>query len=425
MAEGSSSGTRQVGGALRAASLHEVFLLTAGLWFLGKFVRYAFPPLFEELQGAYAVSTGEIGLAYSAFFALYALLQFPSGALADRFGSARVITGGAAIAGIGALTLWFAPPFVVLVVAMAVIGAGTGAHKTVSIRLLSNVYPDHLGRALGVFDTIGAMGGVVAPLAVAAILGFGLWGWPGFFGVTGMVFVAMAVVFLLRTARDSRVTEDGGNTDSVLPWQAYRRTFSRPRVVAFTVVTILMAFAYNGLVSFLPLVLTVEGGVAPATASVLYSVLFAASLVQVVSGEAADRAGGLVIVTGCLALATLGMGGLLAALTFGEGDLTSLFALALVGGVVLLIGLGSHGYRPARDVYVVSLVPEDTTGGTLGVIRSLLMGSAAVSPAVVGMLGDRIGLFAAFVVVTAVALAAVVVALGLLVIGHPHQRRSR
>lgn len=402
-------------------SVHEVFLLTAGLWFLGKFVRYAFPPLFDELQGTYGVSTTEMGLAYSGFLVLYALLQFPSGALADRFGSARVITGGAVVAGLGAAVVWLAPPFWWLAAAMAVIGAGTGAHKTVSIRLLSNVYPDHLGRALGVFDTVGTMGGVVAPLLVAGILGLGLWGWPGLFGVTALVFVAVGITFYARTASDARVADDSTTTGTVLPWRSYRRTFSRPRVLVFTVVTVLMAFAYNGLVSFLPLVLTVEGGLSPAVASALYSVLFAASVVQIVSGEAADRLGALGVVTGALVAATLGMAALLAVLVVGDGDLTATPAVALVGGVVLLIGLGSHGYRPARDVYVVSLVPVETTGGAMGVIRTLLMGSAAIAPTVVGVLGDQVGLFTAFVVVTAAAGVAVAMALGLLVTG---RRRS-
>lgn len=413
--------TDRIRGALSARSgvassvaVHEVFLLAAALWFLGKFVRYAFPPLFDEFQGAYAVSTTEIGLAYSGFLVLYALLQFPSGALADRLGSARVITAGAVIAGLGAATLVLSPPFVVLVGAMAVIGAGTGAHKTVSIRLLSNVYPGHLGRALGVFDTIGAMGGVVAPLIIAAILAFGLGGWPGFFGILGLIFIVVGVVFVSRTASDTRVTDDATGTEEVLPWRSYRQTFSRLPVLAFALVTVLVAFAYNGLVSFLPLLLITDGGVQPALASALYSVLFVASIVQIASGEAADRFGPLRTLTVCLVVATLGMIGLLVAISAG-GELTSLMALVIIGCVVLAIGIGAHGYRPARDVYVVSLVPDATTGGTLGVIRTLLMGSAALAPTVVGYLGDVYGLFEAFVVITAVAVAAVVTATSLAV----------
>lgn len=404
---GYRSKLHRLGGAV---GVYELFLLTAGLWFLGKFVRYAFPPLFDELQGVYGVSSTETGIAYSAFFVLYAIMQFPSGALADRFGSVRVITTGAIVAGGGALWFLVTPPFAILAVAMAIIGAGTGAHKTVSIRLLSNVYPDHLGRALGVFDTIGTMGGVVAPLLIAAILAFGLGGWQGFFGATGGLFILGAVVFFLRMRRHSDLSDDTGETDRVLPWESYVKTFRRPRIISFALLTILVAFTYNGLVSFLPLMLTVEGDFSPAVSSVLYSVLFAASVVQIGSGEAADRFGPLRTLTVCLGGATLGLLGLLGVVSIGGGDLSVTVALVAVGAVVLLAGIGFHGYRPARDVYVISILPETTTGGTLGAIRTLLMGSAAVAPTAVGIMADQIGLFEAFVVVTAIAVSATTLA---------------
>jgi len=95
--------------------------------------------------------------------AVYALLQFPSGAIADRVGAVRVIALGAVVAGVGSLALLFDTPFAVLAGAMLVIGAGTGAHKTVAIRLLSRVYPVRTGRALGAHDTVGALGGWPRP----------------------------------------------------------------------------------------------------------------------------------------------------------------------------------------------------------------------------------------------------------------------
>lgn len=145
---------------------YDVLVLTSLIWFLGKFVRYAFPPLFEPLQAGYGVSNAAVGAAFSGFMAVYALLQFPSGAIADRVGAVRVIAAGAIVAGVGSLSLIFDTPFAVLAGAMLVIGAGTGAHKTVAIRLLSRVYPVRTGRALGAHDTVGALGGVAAPAAV-------------------------------------------------------------------------------------------------------------------------------------------------------------------------------------------------------------------------------------------------------------------
>ncbi|MFC6754005.1 MFS transporter, partial [Halorubrum tibetense] len=90
---------------LRRLGEYDVLVLVSLIWFLGKFVRYAFPPLFETLQGAYGVSTATIGVAFTGFMTVYALMQFPSGAVADRVGPVRVIVAGAAVAGLGALAV--------------------------------------------------------------------------------------------------------------------------------------------------------------------------------------------------------------------------------------------------------------------------------------------------------------------------------
>ncbi|OTF05770.1 MFS transporter, partial [Halorubrum sp. SD612] len=118
---------------------YDALLLVSLVWFLGKFVRYLFPPLFESIRGAYGVSNATVGTAFTGFMIVYALLQFPSGAVADRVGPVRVIVAGALVAGAGSLALVVDAPFAALVAAMLVIGAGTGVHKTVSVRLIARV----------------------------------------------------------------------------------------------------------------------------------------------------------------------------------------------------------------------------------------------------------------------------------------------
>lgn len=395
MAENPSRHGRIFGRLRSIGAFYEVLILAAILWFLGKFIRYAFPPLFETLQEEYTVSTSEIGFAFSAFMVLYALLQFPSGVLADRFGASRVITGGAMVAALGGLLILIRPPFLLLVVAMAVIGAGTGAHKTVAVRLLSNVYPSRFGRTLGIFDTIGASGGVAAPLVVAGILGLAVLNWQLLFAMTAVAFLSAGFWFSHRTARTRVTQQTAANTGSVLQWDIYRDTFSSWKLIGFIGVTVLIAFAYNGLVAFLPLMLVIEGGLTPAVASLLYSVLFIASVTQLVTGEATDRFGPLRTAAVCVVCATAGLIGLVWMLTVGT-DFDTSRGLMLLGGAVLAIGIGAHGYRPARDVYIVSLVPQATTGGSLGVVRTLLMMAGAVSPGLVGFTADQFTFLVAF-----------------------------
>ncbi len=410
---------------LRRLLVYDAVALTALLWFLGKFVRYAFPPLFGPLQTGYGVSNTAVGTAFTGFMLVYALLQFPSGAIADRVGPVRVITAGAGVAGVGSLALVVDTPFIVLAGIMLVIGAGTGAHKTVAVRLLARTYPDRAGRVLGAHDTLGALGGVAAPAAVvlvltpppvlAALLG-PLPGadWRGLFVATGITALAAAAVFAARvparlSARSEATDADAdGDTDPGV--DAYLAAFRDPRLVAFVFVTVAFSFAYNGAVAFFPLYLSAVAGLSTSTASLIYAALFAATFVQLVSGDLSDRLGRLPVMAVTLAFASVALV-IVVALGADGPALTGGYAPVVLGSLVVAFGLGSHGFRPVRGAFLVETLPDRLAGGGLGAVRTLLMGAGAFAPAVVGAIADRAGFRPAFAVLAgSLALAALVAA---------------
>jgi len=384
----------------------DALVATALVWFLGKFLRYAFPPLFDTIGSTYGVSRTVLGSAFTALMLVYALMQFPSGLLADRVGSVRVITAGALATAAAAFALAVDTPLWALVGAMALVGAGTGTYKTVSVSLLARAYPRGTGRALGVYDTFGTFGGAAAPAAVVAVSALpGVLGapWRTLFLVGGVVGVGVAAVFAWATPRrlpDEPAAASAGDGDDAgaVPLGAYLTLFRDRRFTLFVVVTVCFSFTYNGAVAFLPLYLTEETAVSAATANLLFSALFLVSLVQLVTGEASDRFGAGPILALTLAVATAGMVAVLAFSATGG-------ALVL-GGAVVLLGLGAHGYRPVRGAYLMEVTPESVAGGSLGVVRTLLMVAGAVSPAVVGFLSETAGFTVAFQLLAAALVAA-------------------
>ncbi|AXR81837.1 MFS transporter [Natrarchaeobaculum sulfurireducens] len=399
--------------AVRRLSGYDVLVLTAAIWFLAKFLRYAFPPLFGSFQESYGVSNVVLGAAFSGFMLVYAAMQFPSGALADRLGSVTVITAGALVSAIAALALIVESPFVVLVIAMLVMGAGTGAHKTVAIQLLSRAYPSRTGRALGILDTVGTFGGVVAPAAVVAVasVSFVLGAeWRAIFLAAGVLGIALAVAFWYRVPkRVPSETSTGAVSTTRIRTDGlgrYASLFRDWRFTVFALLTILFSFTYNGLVAFAPLYLTDAAGLTEAAAGVIYSALFLASLVQVVTGDLSDRVGRLPIIVGTLALASIA----LIAFVF----LTESAGPIVLGAALVAVGIGSHGFRPVRGAYLMSAIPKDVAGGGLGVVRTLLMGAGAIAPAIVGVLSDTVGFRPAFGLLAASISGATVLAVVLL-----------
>ena len=401
----------------RVVGYYDLLVLTAALWFFGKFIRYAFPPLFESLQAAYGVSNAAVGAAFSGFMLLYAAIQFPAGALADRLGAVAVIVTGGAVAVFGAVLMTVEAGFGLIVAAMVIIGAGTGVHKTVSMRLLAQRYGGETGRVFGAFDTAGTYGGVVAPLVVAALLTTPVLSvlvpgapWRALFVYTAIVGAALLVVFFFRVTDTTSTT-----TTQDASLLEYVRILLRPRLGVFVVVTVCFGFTYNGVIAFLPLYLSETAGLGGAQASLLYSVLFAVSLVQLVTGELSDRTGRLPVIVATLGT---GVGSLGVLLVAGSGAGTLLVAGLAVAG----FGVGAHGFRPVRGAYLTELIPDSVAGGGLGAVRTLLMGAGAVAPTVTGVVADAFGFRVAFVVLTGTLAVGTVLAASLWVVSRSGKR---
>lgn len=403
--------------AYASVNRFDVLIITALIWFLGKFIRYVFPPLFESLQGTYMVSTTVLGWTFSAFLFAYALVQFPSGVMSDSLGTVRVISGGVLLASTTTILLFFDVSFVVFVTIMFLIGAGTGIHKTSAVQLLSRIYPSHRGRALGVFDTLGTFGGVVAPVATvaAASIPSPVPGWRLLLLISGVIGLLFAISFILTVPQKLRRTppsvptkknhtgsNQSGSTDqrdhstaapseshpdSSITWRSYIQLFNNRNFVIFVTVSIFFSFTYYGIVAFLPLYLTQEGGVSDAVAGLLYSVVFIASIVQVGSGEISDKVGPLPVISGALALATLSI------VIFILATDSNLWIITMS---VLALGLGVHSFRPVRGVYLMETLPDRISAGGFGIVRTLLMMSGAISPGIVGTLSDISTFRAAF-----------------------------
>jgi MFS family permease len=374
---------------LKAVRVYFLVILVSLLWFMVQFLRFIFPPLFETFQATYGISNTETGLLFTSIMLSYSGVQFPAGILGDRIGLPTVILGGAAIFTGAALLAAASPTVLALALAAVLIGLGTGPHKTVAIPLLSRRYGDHPGRVLGVMDTVGQLGGMTAPLVVIALTSAFVW--RSVFVFAAAVSAALALLFYRTVRHDPSLrfkrpsadrtpsTRDGGEP-------SYRAVFADRRLLVFVLVTVLFTFTWNAISSFLPLFLATEKGLSTGSAGVLYSLLFAMTFSQTITGELGDRAGKLTVSVALFAAMTIGIAALL----------TANSTATLVAATVVL-GLGFHGFRPVRDAYLMEIIPDGVGGGTLGVVRTIMTAIGALAPVTIGLLSDVVGFVPAFV----------------------------
>src|SRR5262249_18037102 len=139
------------------------------------FYMLVLPPLFAAIRAEFDVSYTELGLAFTVFNAVSALLQTQAGFLVDR-GNAKVILAAgllieAAAFAIAALT----HSYWMMVVMFAVMGIGNTVFHPADYALLSrHVAPHRISQAYSSHGFAGMMGSAIAPGSV--LLMYGLFG---------------------------------------------------------------------------------------------------------------------------------------------------------------------------------------------------------------------------------------------------------
>jgi predicted MFS family arabinose efflux permease len=101
-----------------------VFGLAVSAFWLSFFHRVAPAALAGELTRTFHVSGAALGALAATYFYVYALMQLPTGVLADTAGPRRVLAGGTLVAGIGSLLFASAESIVAAALGRTLVGLG-------------------------------------------------------------------------------------------------------------------------------------------------------------------------------------------------------------------------------------------------------------------------------------------------------------
>lgn len=184
------------------------YVALALAYVLSQFYRSFLAVLTTMLQADLGVSASDLAYASGAWFAAFALAQFPIGYLLDTYGPRRTaaLLHGVAGGG-GALVFAVAQDAIQLTIALALIGAGCAPVLMAAMYLFARNFPPAkfatLGSSFIAFGTLGNVAGA-APLAAAVEA----WGWrPVSIGLAAVTFaVGAAIWFLVSDPR--RVEQD-------------------------------------------------------------------------------------------------------------------------------------------------------------------------------------------------------------------------
>lgn len=132
----------------------------------GTLITVALP----SVARSFGIRSASTSIVLSTYFAAYALMLLPGGALADRFGARRLVLLGLGLFGFGAAAGALCSSLGALAATRVLQGAGAGLVSPAALAgAVSGFSPDRRSRALGVWGASAGIANLIGPLLGGAL----------------------------------------------------------------------------------------------------------------------------------------------------------------------------------------------------------------------------------------------------------------
>jgi MFS family permease len=330
-------------------------------------------PIVPELGRNFDAPAWQLGLIAPAGTAGYLVAVTVVGFSAGRLDAHRLIVAGLLGSAVVMLGMGVAPFLAVFLLGMLARGLMNGVLRGLNRPIISHFYPDSRGRMYSYYDMVWAVGAMLGPIGVVAVLALADWRLAYYALAVGMFGLAVVVWWL--DGPDVEGTEEPFDRREIAA------LVRKPEVAAMLVVMMLGTGVEGGLFLWLP---TYVGDVLPdgiagiglsaaALSSLSLSVMIAGYVPgRFVYGRLSERVGYLRILVGIFLLLIPTFA---ATFLYAEG-LTILLGVVVVGALI-------SGIFPMLVSYATDAVPQHSGPVTaLSAISSSL--GVGITPAVMG-----------------------------------------
>jgi MFS family permease len=374
--------------------------------------------LFPRYMETFGATPAQVSPMVAITFAVAGVLAPFVGAAIDRFGVVRVIRTGLLVLGATFAVYPLAQSLTQLYVLHVGVGLGLIFGGLMpNVVLLSRWFTARRGTVVGILVAGSSLAGAILPVAISPLVNDPAWGWRYGLGALAVAFWVLAVLPAFRLLKESPAVvgqypdgadappageQDGGKDGVPFATALRTRTFW-----CLAIGSACLWFATQAMTSQVTIFFEQEGGLVPASATALYSLLMGCSVAgKFLFGAVSDRFAkrrvmlvtSITLFAGCLLLFTRVPEGL--ALT---DDPLRLRLFAIV------FGLGFGGCFTLIQLVAVESFGQRELGRILGVVTAVDTFGGVVGTLVGGQLRTATGdYFLPFAIVTLVAAFAVV-----------------
>lgn len=345
----------------------------------GSLGRLVLSPLLPTIIVELDITRAAAGVALTVMWAFTAIAQFPGGRLADGLSRKTILVMGLCANVIGFTMVTLSGSYLQLVLALAVVGVGTGLFIPAKYLVLTELFVERRGQAFGINSAAAEIGGVLAAVAAFVVLTVGPW---------RITFYPVAVVLGIGIVAIHHWSEEGYQ----LAWVSLdvrgtaRRLLGNRDLLVLLATFSLFSFVWQGVTGFLPDFLHVQKEFTEAFASNAFAGLFVVAAVSTpIAGSLGDRLGHVRVGIFMPLVSSIGLGMIIA---------SDVRAVVLAGIAVLASGIGS--FWPLLYAHLMDALPDRDMGGDFGATRTVFIGLGSLGPAYVGTVVDFSGYVTAF-----------------------------
>jgi len=192
-----------------------VFLLFAGT-FINAIDRASLSAAAPAMMTDLHIGPRLMGVALSAFFWCYMVMNIPAGRLADRYGAKRTLGWAAGFWSVCSALTGSASRFAHVLLARVGVGIGESASFPVNARIVTRSFPVHArGTVVGCYTSGLRLGFAVTPVLMAWLMS--RWSWRAAFYITGFGSLAWVALWGL-TYREVKAETLERREEAHIPW---------------------------------------------------------------------------------------------------------------------------------------------------------------------------------------------------------------